>query len=1075
MAKKIKENFDLHKNKILFDFIFNEYFSSNSVKNLNSLKILLENEDDIFDYKNSKIQKLETYKQNIRQYFDDINFWQTDSIKPTYYQFLAILFTEIYLDEYFNNKESFVWKIINFTIANKQSYLNFRDLEDSKIKFYIEKWNFNKLVYWMATWSWKTIVMAINLLQYVRYNENVENIIVITPDENITKQHREEFWKFNILSRRLQFREITKLKREWYSKKTKNDEWTFDAITEFWYSKNLILVDEWHKSINDWVQKAIRDNIWLAKDSFTFEYSATFGQAVNKSTTKKTPVFLDEDERKEAPKVLTTQDEYSVSVIFDYSFKYFTGDLYGKDVVIDNTKEKTKTEMLYHTLKLMLSYVNQALYYKDKKKELSEYNLENPLITIFGQKVNTKNSKVGVNDFDEVNPSEVLDFLHTMWDILTFNEDIKEIIKNIVLNDDKIKITLSYLKQISKGNTDKIIGFIKEFVYLLNENEQENLNKILVYDIKNWNNELWLKVWDKYFGLIYVWTPKNIVDNIKNDNVVYKSEWDIATTSLYKKINNGELSMIIWSKRFTTWWNNYRVSTMGLLNVWIWEWSTIIQILWRWVRLKWKNYKLKREDSWEILKNIQSLNIIWLNSNYLDNFIVNINEEWEWKEEYEEITIKSKKQIKDTSKLKVFTKKKDYEFKKEKIIIWDTYWVNNNWNITNLKKYEESSKKDYKIEFKSTIVIDKRRLIQTTSETWKVFYQPEHEILLKLVDNEKILNFNILNKVNIFNSLIRHSEKFSNVVFDFTIKNISEFYSKIWDSFKIYLNKEKIDDNWYFLINSTQDVIYYEKLIIEIWQKYIDKYVWYVKSSIEWFNQELKNFDDVEWFIPEYTIKIKKEEKENIEKILDEYFNKNTLESEWNSILANSHLHIIDFERHIYKPLFEDKWTIEISPIWLNEWEKSFINDLKKYVVDNWLDSNEIYLLRNLPKTWIWVFLREWWFYPDFLLWIYDTKKDIQYLTFIDPKGLRQEWITSAKINFYKDIKILESLFEWKNIVLNSFIVSKSSFDWISKQYWWETSKKDFKKELLDKNIVFQEDSNYIESIFNKVLEKNNI
>ena len=49
MAKKIKENFDLHKNKILFDFIFNEYFLSNSVKNLNSLKILLENEDNVFD------------------------------------------------------------------------------------------------------------------------------------------------------------------------------------------------------------------------------------------------------------------------------------------------------------------------------------------------------------------------------------------------------------------------------------------------------------------------------------------------------------------------------------------------------------------------------------------------------------------------------------------------------------------------------------------------------------------------------------------------------------------------------------------------------------------------------------------------------------------------------------------------------------------------------------------------------------------------------------------------------------------------------------------------------------------
>lgn len=1061
MAKKIKESFDLHKNKILFDFIFTEYFASWSVADLNSLKILLENEDDIFDYKNSKIQKLDNYKENIKGYFDEINFWQTDSIKPTYYQILAILFTEIYLDEYFSNKESFIAKIINYTITNKQNYLNLKDLEDSKIKFYIEKWNFNKLVYWMATWSWKTIVMAINYLQYINYNKDIENIVIITPNENITKQHREEFNKFNILSRRMQFREITKLKREWYSKKNKNEEWTFDAITEFWNSKNLILVDEWHKSINEGIQKAIRDDIWLGKDSFTFEYSATFWQAVNNSTTKKTKVFLDEEERREYQKILSTQDEYSVSVIFDYSFKYFTGDLYWKDVVIDNTKEKTKKEMLYHTIKLFLSYVNQSLYYQDKKKELSDYNLENPLITIFWQKVNTQ-SKVWTNDSDEVNPSEVLDFLHTMWDILTFNEDIIRIIENIISNDDKIKITLSYLKQVSKWNTSIIIGFIKQFVYLLNEHEQENLNTIQVYDIKNWNNELWLKVWNKYFGLIYVWTPKNIVDNIKNDNVVFKPEWDIASSSLYKKINNWELSMIIWSKRFTTWWNNYRVSTMGLLNVWIWEWSTIIQILWRWVRLKWKNYKLKREDSWEILKNIQSLNIIWLNSNYLDNFIENINEEWENPDEYEEITIKSKKQIEDTSKLKVFTKKKDYEFKNEIIVIWEIYWVNNNWNITNLKRYEDG----YKIQFNTNIVIDKRRLIQTIDENWKVVYKPEHEISLKIIDNETIINFNILNKVNIFNSLVRYCEKFSNVTFNYGVKTIEDFYKNILEHFIVYLNREKIDDNWKFLINSLEDIIYYEKLIIEIWQKYIDKYVWYIKSSIECFNQELKNFDEIEWFIPEYKIKIKKEQKEDIEKILDEYLNKNTLESEWNSILANSHLHIIDFKRHIYKPLFEDKWSIEISPIWLNEWEKKFISDLKNYVVDNWLDNNEIYLLRNLPKTWIWVFLREWWFYPDFLLWIHDTKSNIQYLTFIDPKGLRQEWVTSAKINFYKDIKILEELFEWKNIILNSFIVSKSSFDWISKQYWWETDKKDLKKELLEKNIVFQEDSDYIKNIF---------
>ena len=1063
-----KENFNLHKNTILYDFFMHTYFFNDRITNVSWLKNILEWNDDIFDYKNSKIQNLETYKQNIKEHFDFINTANEEAITPTYYQFLALLLTEIHLDEFFANKEGFLEKIYNFTITNKWNYLNFKNISDQEVRIILESWSFNKLVYWMATWSGKTIVMAINFLQFMKYNTNIDNVIIITPDENISKQHKLEFEKFNIVSRKIQFREITKFKREWYTKKTKNDEWSFDAITEYGFSKNLVLVDEWHRSIDDGIQKALRDSIWLWNGSFTFEYSATFWQAVNGSKKSKKSVYLDEEERKTYKKNIITQDEYSFSVIFDYSFKFFTGDLYWKNVVIDNTKEKHKKEYLYHTIKLMLSYVNQCLYYKDHRKEFSEFNLENPLITIFWQKVNTRNN-VGINDGNEVDASEVQEFLHVLWDILNFDKEIQDIIQNIVFKSENQKITLEYLKEKTNSNTAKIISFIKEFVYLLKEYEQENLKTIKVLDIKNGNNELWLKVWNEYFGLIYVWTPENIVKNIKHENVVHEPNGDIVSDSLYKRINNGELSMIIWSKRFTTGWNNYRVSTMWLLNVGIWEWSTIIQILWRWVRLKGKNFSLKREQDWQILSNIQSLNIIGLNSNYLDNFVQNINEEWENPDDFDEITFTAKKQIQDTSKLKVFIQKTEYNFKTEGIIIGEKYSIETDGVVNSLALYENSKKKSYKIEFTWEITIDKRRLIQ--DENWN--YIPEHDIILNLLVNDSVVHFGIINKIYILSSLLKYTEKYSNVIFSCKLQNLEDFYKNILKQFKVFLNKEKVSSHWEFELYNREDALYFEKLLIEIWQKYIDKYVWYIRSSIEWLNQRLVSYDELDSkLIPEYKIKIKKEDKNIVEEYIKKYTESLDLESEEKSILLQSHLCIIDFEKHLYRPLFEDNANIEISPIWLNEWEKKFIHDLKKYVVENTVEEKyDVYLMRNLPKSWIWVFLQEGWFYPDFILWIIDEENDKQYISFVDPKWLRQEWVTSAKINFSRDIKLLENTFSWENIILNSFIVSKSPFHWIHKQFWNDKEANIFKDELNSKNILFQEDSKYIANIFDKSLK----
>ena len=77
------------------------------------------------------------------------------------------------------------------------------------------------------------------------------------------------------------------------------------------------IIDEGHKGqkSEDAKWKTVREK--LAEDGFIWEYSATFGQTI---TSRKSPYF----------------EEYKYSILFDYSYKYFHQDGYGKDFNILN-------------------------------------------------------------------------------------------------------------------------------------------------------------------------------------------------------------------------------------------------------------------------------------------------------------------------------------------------------------------------------------------------------------------------------------------------------------------------------------------------------------------------------------------------------------------------------------------------------------------------------------------------------------------------------------------------------------------------------------------------------------------
>ena len=143
----------------------------------------------------------------------------------------------------------------------------------------------------MATGSGKTLLMHANILQYQHYLEThgrareLNRIILLTPNEGLSQQHLREFEAAGIeaelfnkdgrglfAGQAVEILEITKLRDEMGEKTV--------AVDAF-EGNNLVLVDEGHRGASAGGEGAwMRFRNALCEKGFSFEYSATFGQAV---------------------------------------------------------------------------------------------------------------------------------------------------------------------------------------------------------------------------------------------------------------------------------------------------------------------------------------------------------------------------------------------------------------------------------------------------------------------------------------------------------------------------------------------------------------------------------------------------------------------------------------------------------------------------------------------------------------------------------------------------------------------------------------------------------------------------
>ncbi len=989
---------------------------------------------------------LRMYDENIVRYTKEISEDREELITWKYFQYLSLLFTEVYLDKYFSNKAKLLAELNHYVKEYNDKQTESILLRGNRDAFIAKPFTLealNKLAFWNATGSGKTLIMHINIKQYMhyskKYNQHQNKVLLITPNEGLSKQHLEEFKLSNIQAnifnkdgsgmfsgKEVEILEITKLADVSGDKRVAVDSFETD---------NLVLIDEGHGGMGGEKWKPYRDQ--LSETGFAFEYSATFGQAINAISNKKD---------KEA-----FMQEYAKSILFDYSYKYFYEDGYGKDYQILNLKEDDNDYRNIYLTANLVSFFQQQLIFKEKGNQLRDFLLHKPLWVFVGGRVNAVRTERG---------KDVSDVLEIIYFLTAFLKHPQNSIKNIdsILQNkaglvDKngfsiFETSFSYIIDKNISAEDVFTG-INELVF---NNTALGAN-LYLDDLKGSDGELGLRVGEAdYFGVINVGDERRLY-NLADANEVLVGERDFSS-SLFKKINDEDssINLLIGSKKFTEGWSSWRVSSMGLMNVGKSEGSQIIQLFGRGVRLKGYNFSLKRStglDDYQKpdnvrsvrpwLRHLETLQIFGIQANYMEQFKAFLEEEGLPTNDSSWITIKiptEKKKVVNESKLNLIRVKDSEDFKRKELIQLKLSLELFDGRLAELDMYP-----------KIDILQTQRSGVEFQKE--KACLQSNHLALLDW------------NKLYLEMQNYKADKSYSNL--SIAKEDLREILNNVsW--YNLLIPADKMG------FNSFDNVFIWQEVAEMLLKKYIDQFYLFYKNEFHSEHIEAVILNGTEDnFISEYDFRLNSaEDIEQYQKKVEE-LKEEVLNSTFKGIQIASEARAFDNALHLYKPLVyigkNYQNLIKVSPIALDESEKQFLDDLFKYVTNNPenLKDKEVHVLRNQSRKGIGFFTDGNNFYPDFILWVVDGDK--QYIKFIDPKGIRNSrGMNDPKIQFHKVIKEkIQPQVESQGIVLDSYIVSNTSYLEVNWRDNFEI--KDFNAQ----NVYFQKENidTYIESILN--------
>jgi hypothetical protein len=992
------------------------------------------------------------YDQNIVKHSLKLNERRRrrgDPIEWKYFQYLALLFVEIYLDRYFTDAEQ-----LRESINERIQLFNGKQDEAEHVAAYDEVGDasiqLNKLSMSMATGSGKTLLMHANILQYRFYVKKygqaraLNRTILLTPNEGLSKQHLREFDVAGIgaeLFRKeghalfagqdVEILDVHKLRDDMGDKTV--------AVSSF-EGNNLVLIDEGHRGTSSgesgqWMRR--REE--LCDNGFSFEYSATFSQAV-KGKAELTEI-------------------YALSTLFDYSYRYFYGDGFGKDYQILNLDDDTESEHrdLYLTACLLVFFQQLHLYGKGSGS-FQPFQLKKPLWIFVGGSVTKSLARRDASDI-----VEILQFL-------------ERFVANRSVSIERIAQVLDHGLQTASGknlfsgrfahlNTSGLSAgdvFDEVLAKLFNSSGG---GKLYVENLKGASGEIALRIGadNDPFGVINVGDDDKLV-KLCAEKGMETGDLEFSGSLFHQLIDSeSTVNLLIGSKKFTEGWSSWRVSTMGLMNVGRSEGAQIIQLFGRGVRLQGHHWGLKRSARATLpegvgapkhIELLETLSIFGIRADYMEQFRKFLKDEGlPGNEERTEIFLPV---IPNLGKPRLKT--------------------------IHLKKAIRGVSTEFGDAFRKLGPIPFLGQMNDTMERNRVVLNWYPKV--KAMKSEGVHGGEEELVPDEMHFISEHLAFLDMTYLFFELERFKA--ERGWHNLNIRkatIGEVLCDHNWYRLqipeeelaFDSYSKVGRWQEIALALLKKYLERL--YVTTKSHWERPHLEyqylQEDDPNMLVREgtgdsgYRVLIDASEEEIVSKLTEL---KDAIESRTLTDFEFGGLKTLWFGGHLYQPLLhlEGNRKIEIQPAPLNKGEARFVADLKSYHDENAevFGGKELYLLRNLSRGKGVGFFEAGNFHPDFILWLVDG--DQQHVTFVDPKGIRNlaGGASDPKIMFYETIKEIEERLADPNTTLRSFIISNTPAAVVSRM--WNVKKSD----LEDRNVLFQVDdpSSYVGKMIDSIL-----
>lgn len=1022
-------------------------------------------------------EQLLEYDRRIKAVTDTINEARLaaseEPIEWKYFQYLTLLFTEVYLDYLFTKPEELITALnqqIERWNAHWVAEQGFSHKPLEPLNPDDDIWSqLNMVAYWSATGSGKTLIMHANILQYrfylQRYGKtgDINKIILLTPNEGLTHQHLKDLEKSGIRASEFSAKggdlfaqdviviDINKLRD---SEKNKT------VAVDSFGSRNLLLVDEGHRgtasgggSWYDYRQK-------LCSLGFSFEYSATFAQSGSKHE--------------------NLRQTYTKAILFDYSYRHFYSDGYGKQSQILNLQANPNADDEFrYLIASLLTYYQQLRLFDDQQVSLKPFNIQRPLWVFVSSKVTATLSTGEASD-----TIQVLIFVDRL---LHKREETVAAIHHLLNTGMIAKGGVDLLH--NRFNYLKELGETAEGLYqdLLQRIFHSTGGRLHIENITGVAGEIALRAGasDYPFGVINVGDDSKLV-SLCDKHGLYVQDARFGE-SLFRHINHEKstVNLLLGSKKFTEGWSSWRVSNMTLMNVGKNEGAQIIQLFGRGVRLKGWQTTLKR--SAELVTGLkmagverprhigimETLNIFGVKADYIAQFRKELeDEEIPVNEGLEEFVIPLKPMVNLPDNLNVIRVKNNVANKAiggsgtaflelaEQVVLKAPSF------LTSTEKDYFCSPPRVNLDFYPQVGLfatDKQGTRAAGRDDQKL--SPLHRSLL---DTRK-LYFELLS--------FKRDKRWSNLTI--TQNAVEELLQ---------------DTSWYLLyapdevmaLGQLERLSLWHDMAIALLRKYCEMFYGFRRKQWEADKLEYRPITENSKYLPNvnddnpqgsYVVTLDRVRHESLITRLETLKNKIAQKnvSFWNGKIEDG-LEFLWCERHFYQPLLAATQGLDfqVSPVSLNKGERDFVKDIQSATEVGVFAGYDVYLLRNQTgQGAVGVFI-DGGFYPDFILWL--VKGDQQKVIFIDPKGLRNHKPEDSKVKFYQTIKEIEADLRKQNPVNNSielhaFLVSETHSSELISQ-WRDDNGSPVTRELLESwNILFRDEdqAGYISKLVSKV------